>query len=259
MTYTTLTLEFRGRVAWVVLNRPKVLNAVSPQMMLDLMGALDEITANAALRVAVVTGTGRAFCAGADLDVLDTILSDATKFTSTQRQLNAALQALTDLPIPTIAMVNGLALAGGLELLLSCDMAVAAESARIGDQHLNFGLIGGPAMYRLPLRIGYQKAMELVCTGRWLSGREAAESGLVLRAVPDDQLESEVQKLADEIASKAVEALKISKHVLRWSSATFERQAIDYIAAYSAPYMCFADEPKEGVRAFQEKRPPRFD
>ncbi len=259
MTYTTLTLEIRGRVAWITLNRPEVLNAISSEMMDDLTGALEEIRGNSVPRAAVITGAKRAFCAGADLAMLDAILSDAAEFTSTQQRLDSALQALNDLPIPTIAMVNGLALAGGLELLLSCDMAIAAESARIGDQHLNFGLIGGPAMYRLPLRIGYQKAMELVCTGQWLSGKEAAECGLVLRVVPDEQLQGEVQKMADEIASKGLEALKISKHLLRWTIAASEREAVEYIRAYSAPYMCFAHEPKEGVRAFKEKRPPRFD
>jgi enoyl-CoA hydratase/carnithine racemase len=259
MSYTTLTLDVRGHVAWIVLSRPDVLNAISREMMVDLSDALAEITANPSARVAVLTGTSRAFCAGADLGMLDDILYDSAQFAATQRQLNTVLQTLHDLPVPTVAMVNGLALAGGLELLLSCDMAIAAESARIGDQHLNFGLVGGPSMYRLPNRIGYQKAMELVCTGKWLTGAEAADCGLVLRAVPDEQLKDEVQTLVNTIADKAAEPLRVSKHLLQRAPAQGETDALEFITAYSAPYMRFADEPKEGVRAFKEKRAPRFD
>jgi len=258
MAYKTIRLEEKDRVARITLNRPEALNALSPELLEELEGALAEIRANPNLKAVVVTGEGRAFSAGADLKFIQSAFADISQFMTYLQRFNRVMLALTELPIPTVAMVNGFAFAGGIELLLSCDMAIAAEDARIGDQHMNFGLVGGPVMWQLPNRIGYQRAMELVCSGKWLSGKEAAEYGIVLRAVPKDKLEAEVEALVNQLRNKSLPGLKVAKQVLRGTVALPEREALEFIAANTTRYMALAEEPKEGVKAFVEKRQPVF-
>ncbi len=119
--------------------------------------------------------------------------------------------AIEEMPIPTIALVNGYALAGGLELLLSCDLAIAAEEARIGDQHSTFGLVGGSSPWQLPKRIGMQKALYLMYTGGRVSGKEAEELGIVYKAVPGEKLEEELEKLLAQLRDKSRDALEFIK------------------------------------------------
>ncbi len=154
MPYETLRLERADRVATLTLDRPQALNALSPQMVEDLHAALDEAVADTTLKALVVRGAGRAFCAGADLAYFQTAFSDPPALTAYLARFNDALNRLESFPVPTIAAVHGYALAGGLEVLLACNLAIAAEDARIGDQHVNFALIpGGGSTQRLPRRI----------------------------------------------------------------------------------------------------------
>ena len=152
----------------------------------------------------MVRGEGRAFCSGADLIAMDAAFADHSRLSRYLEEINACLFRLEELPVPVIAAVHGFVLAGGLELMLACDMAIAAEDARIGDQHVNFGLMpGGGSTQRLPRRIGMQRAMELLTTGRWLSGAEAAAWGLVLRAVPVEKLDQELEELLSPLRTKS--------------------------------------------------------
>ena len=161
------------------------------------------VAADAGVKALVVRGQGRAFCAGADLVAMQESFADNASLRRYLTSFNEVLFALEELPIPTIAVVHGHALAGGLEVLLSCDLVIAAEDARIGDQHINFGLMpGGGSTQRLPRKIGKQRAMELLFTGRWLTGQEAAEAGLVWRAVPLDELDRELELLVADITEQ---------------------------------------------------------
>ena len=167
MDYTTIIQAIDGPVATLTLNRPEALNALSPRMVDELADALDRLEGQDTVKVLVVRGSGRAFCAGADLLFMEGAFDDLPMLSSHLERVNRVFFRLEELPIPVIAVVQGFALAGGLELMLACDMVLAAEDARIGDQHANFGLMpGGGSTQRLPHKLGYQRAMCLLLTGR---------------------------------------------------------------------------------------------
>ena len=259
MPYETLLLERADRVATLTLNRPQALNALSPQMVEEFHSALEEVEGDASLRALVVRGAGRAFCAGADLTFFETAFDDRPALSAYLTRFNEALHRLEALPLPTIAVVHGFALAGGLEVLLACDLALAAEDARLGDQHINFALMpGGGSTQRLPRRIGMQRALELMLTGRWLSGREAAEWGLVLRAAPPDRLEAEVGALLAALRDKSREALGWIKGAALKGRDLPLREGTAYERWAFVEYCTTSAHPREGLRAFREKRQPKF-
>lgn len=172
MAYTMIAFERRDRVARLTLNRPHAMNSFHPDMVEEIHTALDEVDADKSIKSLVISGAEKAFCAGADLKFMQASMNDLSLFHAYVQRLNAALFRLEALPVPVIAAVRGYALAGGLELLLACDYAFAADSAQIGDQHLNFALLpGAGSSQRLPRRIGLQRALYLITTGARLSGR----------------------------------------------------------------------------------------
>ncbi|MBI3964827.1 MAG: enoyl-CoA hydratase/isomerase family protein [Chloroflexi bacterium] len=253
-----LVLERRDGVAWLRLNRPDVLNAVSIPLLEALRSALIEIRAEPDLRVVVITGEGRAFSAGADLSFLKTSDAEPGAF---RRFLELFLEVSTTLETferPVIAAINGFALAGGLELVCSCDLAIAADTARIGDAHANFGLIpGGGNSVRLPRLVGLRRAKHLLFTGDFVTAEEAERIGLVNLVVPANQLETATQDLARHIAAKSPKSLAAMKAL---ANAALDvdlerglRTEIDAIVAHLD-----TDDAKEGLAAFAEKRTPHF-
>jgi len=185
--------------------------------------------------------------------------SHPDQLTGYLQSLNGCLFQLEELPIPTVAAVHGYALAGGLELMLACDLALAAEDSRLGDQHTNFGLMpGGGSTQRLPRRIGMPRAMELLTTGRWLSGVEAAAWGLVLRAVPAASLDEELEKLAAPLRGKSRAGLGWIKSVARRGQDLPLRDGISLESEAFVRYVATSPHPREGIQAFKEKRQPRF-
>ena len=178
MDYINIKLSRETGVATVMLARPDALNALSPALLEELSDALSVVARDESLKALVLRGEGRAFCAGADLTYFDEAFKDPAHLPDYLQRINNTLFQLENLPIPVIAVVHGFALAGGLELMMACDMVLAADDARIGDQHVNFGLMpGGGSTQRLPRHVGMQRAMELLTTGRWLGGAEAVEWG----------------------------------------------------------------------------------
>ena len=259
MEYSYIELTAYGPVATLTLARPQVLNAVSPPMIAEMRDALEHVAADASVKGLVVRGQGRAFCAGADLVAMQESFADNASLRRYLTSFNEVLFALEELPIPTIAVVHGHALAGGLEVLLSCDLVIAAEDARIGDQHINFGLMpGGGSTQRLPRKIGRQRAMELLLTGRWLTGREAAEAGLVWRAVPVDELDRELELLVADIADKSRDALGWIKTAVRQGQNLPLRDGVAQEVNAFAHYVATSPHPSEGIEAFREKRKPDF-
>jgi enoyl-CoA hydratase/carnithine racemase len=259
MEFPTLKLEKKDRVAYITLNRPTALNAISPQVLTDLRHVLADVGDDQELKAIVITGAGRAFSVGADLKCINDFLADIRSFVDFLEQFNTTLEAIAECPLPVIAAVNGLACAGGLELLMACDMAIAAEEAQIGDQHQNFVLMGAPVMWQLPRRVGMQRAMELCLTGRWLTGKEAQDYGLVLKAVPGDKLMDEVEALLQQLRDKSRSGLIANKRALREAAkqtpfATGARVG----SSYTIHYMSTAPEPREGIEAFLAKRKPVF-
>src|ERR1039458_7128179 len=175
MEFSEIAYDCRGRGAWIRLARPKALNTLTPTIVVEINAALDRALADPNVIAIVLTGTGRAFCAGADLKFLNDLPEDQ-KMNRTAAFLESVLQLmvrLEKLPKPVICAVNGLATGGGMELLLCCDLAVAAQSARLGDGHANFGLLpGGGASVRLPRKIGPTRAKFLFFTGELLPAAE---------------------------------------------------------------------------------------
>jgi len=257
--YTNIKLEIENGVATIRLNRPNALNAVNSDLLEELSDAISIVETNESVKALVVRGEGRAFCSGADLTFFETAFDDPSRLTSYLKKFGDCLFALEELPIPVISVVHGFALAGGLELMLACDMTLAAEDARIGDQHTNFGLIpGGGSTQRLPRRIGMQRAMELLTTGRWLSGAEAADWGLVLRAVPADSLDQELEEMLAPLRTKSRPGLGWVKSVTRRGSDLPLEDGVALERMAFVQYSTTHSHPKEGIKAFKEKRQPEF-
>lgn len=259
MSYANIKLETTDSVATIRLNRPDALNALNLELLAEFSDAVAAVGRDESVKVLVVRGEGRAFCAGADLLFFDTVFDEISRLPPYVKLLNDCFLQLEDLPIPTIALVHGFALAGGLELALACDLTLAAADAHLGDQHANFGLMpGGGSTQRLPRRIGMQRAMELLTTGRWLSGSEAADWGLVLRAVPPETLEAELETLLAQLRGKSRAGLGWIKSIARQGQDFPLRAGIDREGMAFVQYFATSPHPREGIRAFKEKRQPEF-
>ncbi len=217
MAYEALTYEKRDRAAWLTLNRPEALNALNGQLLDELTRALDEIEADPEVWVAVITGAGRAFCAGADLKhVLGILQGDDRE--ATRRFFTGAYNTFRRVGAfekPLIAAVNGIAAAGGLEIILACDLVFAAESAKIGDAHANYGLLpGGGSSIRLPRKIGQTRARQLLYTGEFVEARTLKEWGLLNDVVADDQLIATVEAAVAKMLAKSPLVLRRMKKLV---------------------------------------------
>ena len=259
MEYSSIALEVENQVATLQLNRPDALNALSPELLSEFSHAVATVGRDESLKALVVRGSGRGFCAGADLLFFDRVFDNLAQLPDYVRDLNGAFFALEALPIPTIAVVHGYALAGGMELMMACDMAIVAEDARIGDQHANFGLIpGGGSTQRLPRRVGMPRAMELLTTGRWLSGDEAVEWGLALRSTPAELLGSELESILAGLRTKSRTGLGLMKSLARSSQDVPLRDGVALEGATFTHLFSTSPHPREGIEAFKEKRQPEF-
>jgi enoyl-CoA hydratase/carnithine racemase len=243
------------------LNRPDQLNPIDGETLVTLDHLLDELLADTRVRVILVTGAGRAFSAGGDLKAYITLQRDPVMFPKFLDDLHRVFGRLRAAPVPVVALVNGVTAAGGLELILNCDFAIAARSARIGDGHLNFGQMGGGGVLTLlPRAVGRARAAELIFSGRLLDSTEAADWGLVNRVVADDALEIEGLALARGIASKSRLALSNAKEILHavWADNASVDSGLRIERERDAYYCLTSADAPEGLSAFAEKRPPRF-
>ena len=166
---------------------------------------------------------------------------------------------LENLAIPTVAVVQGFALAGGLELAMACDMTIVSNEAKLGDQHANFGLMpGGGSTQRLPRRIGMQRAMELLTTGRWLTGPEAVDWGLALRSTDEANLNAELESILSSLRDKSRESLSWIKSITRQGRDLSVNSGIQLESSAFVQYLATSTHPREGIQAFKEKRKPDF-
>jgi enoyl-CoA hydratase len=258
MELSTVKYAVRDGVVSVVLDRPGQLNAISPALLEDLDRACEAIERDAGARVVTLTAAGRAFCAGADLKAVRELTPDPARWSGFMRLWHRVFNRIEALPLPVIAGVNGLALAGGLELVLVADLVIADEGARLGDQHANFGLIaGGGGSQRLPRLIGARRAKELMLLGGWLSAAEALAWGLVNRVVPAGTVGSAVDKMATELAGKSVLASRTVKALVNRAFDTDLTSGLEMELHLAGAHMRSADA-AEGLRAFAEKRTPVF-
>jgi enoyl-CoA hydratase/carnithine racemase len=259
MAEQPVLLAIREPAAWITVNRPLAMNALTPAVLTGIDTALNEIEQHPEVRAVVFTGSGRAFCAGADLKFIrDSSGGDPRALQNFLQLVYTVLNRVERFPRPTIAAVNGLALAGGLELTLCCDLVVAAESAKLGDAHANFGLIpGGGSSVRLPRKIGPTRAKYLMYTGEFLPARELLATGLVNEVVPDAELASAVDRLVAKLATKSPVGLARMKQLVddglnqpEDTALRLEVLAFDLHAA--------SEDMREGLAAFEEKRTPQF-
>lgn len=253
----TLRYEVADAVATITLDRPDALNALTVASKRELLAALRAAERDPAVRVVVLTGAGRAFCAGQDLrERLEP--GAAPLETELRERYMPIVRAMRELPKPIVAAVNGVAAGAGMSLALACDLRIAAEGASFV---LGFGRIGlvpdSGATWLLPRLVGPAKAAELVLLGEALSADEAERLGLVMRVVPGDALREEVARVAERLAAAAPRALALSKRALqRALDATFDETL--YYEAYLQGIAGRTSDHAEGVAAFVEKRPPRF-
>lgn len=250
-----------GSVAVVTLNRPNLLNAINWQMVRGLSDVLDDIDGRSDVRAVLLTGAGRGFSAGGDLTDYRNLQRDAQRFPAFVEDLQATFLRLRELRAPVVALVNGVAAAGGLELLLSCDMAIAAKSARIGDAHLNFGQMGGGgSLTLLPRMVGIARATELVLTGRFLSAVEALEWGLIGALVEDDALLDAGMRFAEQVARKSPLAVANAKYVMNvvWAENLNLRSGLNLERERNSVYCLTSEDVREGLTAFAERRDPQF-
>ena len=252
-------LSVADSVAHAVLNRPEALNAFNADLMEGLRDIVTEVSNDQGIKALVISGAGRAFCAGADLNYLADILEDNRQYFDFVQRFNDLFLLIEEAPIPVIAMVHDLALAGGLELLLACDLAVAVDHARIGDQHGAYGLMpGGGSTQRLPRRIGVQHAKEMLFTADWISGTRAAELGLVLASVPRAELEEYTFNLAQRFVGKSRRCTAYTKRAVQRGLPLPIREALQQEAHALAEYFTSSPSPKVGLRAFRDRQTPEF-
>jgi enoyl-CoA hydratase/carnithine racemase len=255
-----LLVEQRGAAVWLTLNRAKELNSLSPRLLDALQAAVAAAAADRSIRAIVFTGAGRAFCAGADLKFVDALpLHDRDEAMSTFL-LNATtvMSAIAASPKPTIAAVNGVAVGGGLELLLACDIIIAARGAPIGDGHANFGLFpGAGSSVRLPRRIGIGRAKQLLFTGELLPAERMAEFGLVNEVVDAADLQARADAIATGIAAKSPLGIARMKQMVNAAFDMTEASALAMEQALGNLHTTSFDR-NEGLAAFRERRPPVF-
>lgn len=262
MTYESIIVERRGRVRWVTMNRPEVLNAYNTSMVRELAAEILAYQREDEDRVFVLTGAGRAFSAGGD------VRSEAEAAEGETRQLGHAMvmregmhtvnRLLHGLDKPTIAMVNGAAVAGGLTLALLCDFRIAARGAKLGDTSGRAGLLpdeGGAWVF--PRVMGHDAALRMTLLSEVYDADRACELGLVHEVVEPDRLMERAQELADQLAERAPLAVRMGKRLMRRSrTQTFDEALGD--AEYAVDIVNDSEDVREGVAAFVERRIPVF-
>lgn len=260
MGFETIELSVSDGVALVVLNRPQAMNALSRRLKEELEEVFAQrLAEDDGVRVVIVTGAGdRAFCAGADLKERSGEAPPPAAFFRAQQATHRLFDRIAGFDRPVIAAINGVALGGGAELALCCDVRLMADTARIGLTEVKLGAIpAGGGTQRLPRLVGASRAKELIFSGSVLTAQEACDAGLASRAVAAAELMGEARSLADRIAAQPPLAVQFAKRSIdRGLNGPLEA-GLEY-ELYAASILFDTEDRKEGMAAFVEKRPPRF-
>jgi enoyl-CoA hydratase len=255
MTYETILVETRGKVGLVTLNRPQALNALNARLLAELNQALDAFEADRNVGCIVITGSDKAFAAGADIKEMQ----NGAYPQAYLDDFGGAVDRLAGRRKPMIAAVAGFALGGGCELAMLCDLVIAADSARFGQPEIKLGVMPGwGGTQRLTRVVGKAKAMDLCLTGRMMDAAEAERSGLVARVVPAADLLAEAMKAAETIAAMSLPILMMTKETINRAYETTLSEGIRFERRVFHAMFATADQ-KEGMAAFVEKRAPKFE
>ena len=257
MNYETIILERKDNVATLTLNRPEKLNAINRKMIEELKSAVVEIAKDRDVRALVITGTGRGFCSGADIgDMVQAAAPIENRYWTQMR--DKVILALTDLEKPVIAKVNGVAVGVGCSLALSADIIVASENANFSLIFSRIGLIpDGGSLFHLPRLVGPAKAKELIFTAKMVDAKEAERIGLINKAVPADELDNEVNRLAKQLAEGPTLAYGMAKKIIN-KGLSMDLSSVLEFEAFGQTLAGTTEDAREGVTAFLEKRKPEF-
>ena len=254
MTYETILTETRGKVGLITLNRPKALNALNSRVLAELVAAVTDFGSNADIGAMVVTGSEKAFAAGADIKEMQA-LSYADAYT---QDFFVGWEDFTRTRKPIIAAVAGYALGGGCELAMMCDFIIAADNAKFGQPEITLGVMPGMGgSQRLTRFVGKSKAMDMCLTGRMMDAAEAERSGLVSRVVPVGDLVEEAVKAAAKIAEFSLPSVMMTKEAVNRAYETTLGEGLRFERRLFHSLFAFEDQ-KEGMAAFAEKRKPNF-
>ena len=241
----------------LTLNRPGQFNSLSKEMLTAIKGELDAIAADEAVRVVVIAGAGKAFCAGHDLKEMRAN-HDKGFMQALFRQCGELMLTLTRMPQPVIARVHGIATAAGCQLVSMCDLAVAADVARFAVSGINVGLFCSTPAVGLARNLGRKSALEMLLTGDFIDAMEAKSKGLVNRVVPADALDAEVERLVQSILAKSAVAVRIGKGMFYKQLEMGLSEAYDYASEVMACNM-MSEDAGEGIDAFMQKRKPEYN
>ena len=258
MTLDTVLYQIRDGIAHVRLNRPHRLNAMVPQLMRDLHTALEAAAGDREVRVIILSGEGRAFCAGDDLKETAKGHGGLAEIRALVHEIQQVTVDMKTMRKPIIGAIHGYAVGGGCEIALGCDLVVAAADAKFGFPETGVGLfVTGGVTHFLPRTVGPARAKELIMTGRFFDGREAERLGLVNRAVPAADVLAVAEALARQIMEKAPIPIELAKAGIEQGAQTDLRTAMAFET--EATITCFqTEDAREGAQAFVEKRPPRY-
>ncbi len=253
MNEDQLQYRIEEKIAYITINREEKRNALSPETLLLFLKHLDAAENDAAVNVVCITGTGtRAFCTGAELG--DDV---AGKSQEAFKNYAGLLKKITDFPKPTVARVNGFCLAGGMGLMLGCDLVIASDTAKFGTPEVSVGLfpmmIGALIFRNMPRK----NAMEMILLGERMDAVLALESGLISRMVPASELDAETRKVLHALAAKSPAGMKIGKQAFTAVADMPLEESLDYLAG-KLQEVASTEDAKEGIRAFMEKRQPVF-
>jgi methylglutaconyl-CoA hydratase len=254
--YSTLLLECKDSIATITLNRPDKRNAISATMIADIQSALDAIEKNHSTRVVILTGAGKAFCAGMDLDMLAAIAKQSpAENQEDSRRIAKLLRRIWAFPRPMIAAVNGAAYAGGCGIATLCDFTLAVPEAKFGYTEVKIGFLPAIVSVFLTRQIGEKRSRDLLLTGRIIDANEAMNFGLITEVVPADRLIARAHELAAELIAASPNSLTRAKNLLTSAAAAGIDHDLERAISENARIRCTADF-KEGVASFLEKRKP---
>lgn len=259
---TILNVTKEAGVARLHMNAPERLNALSDAMLFELKTTLDNIAEDSDVRAVILSGAGKAFCAGHDLKEMQAGRQSedggAAYFADLFSRCATVMQRIQTIPQPVIAQVHGIATAAGCQLVATCDMAVAAEGTRFGVNGVNIGLFCSTPMVALTRNISRKAAFEMLTTGRFIETDEAMRLGLINKSVPAEDLQRETDALAQLVASKLASAVKVGKQAFYAQAAMTTADAYDFAGGVMVQNMLDSDT-NEGINAFLEKRKPDWN